>query len=223
MLLFTTSVRYAVNELRLYEYGFRRYDAPSVTGLSLEQLNEAARAIRDYFNSDQETLYIVVEQDGREVALFNPKERAHMEDVKGLVRLVYWLQDVTLAYALSYAVLAYVWAREAPVRSLARGCVWGGGLTLGAVVLLALGSLVNFGDLWVQFHELAFANELWQLDPQTDRLIQMFPEPFWRDATLFVGLVTVAQALALMAVSALYLRLRRSKVQNRRLPELALG
>ena len=223
MLLFTTSVRYAVNELRLYEYGFRRYDVPAVTGLSLEQLNEAARTIKDYFNSDQETLYVQVEQDGQETALFSPKERAHMQDVKELVRLVYWVQDVSLAYVLSYTVLAYVWAREAPLRSLARGALWGGGLTLGTVAFLGLGSLVNFGDLWVQFHEVAFTNDLWQLDPRTDRLIQMFPEPFWRDATLFVGLLTVAQALAIMAVSGLYLRLRRSKVPRSRLRELALG
>jgi integral membrane protein (TIGR01906 family) len=222
VLFFTTSIRYGVNELRLYEYGFRRYDVPAVTGLSLEQLNDAARRIQDYFNSDEETLYIQVEQDGRETALFSPKERAHMRDVKSLIRMVYWVQNVTLAYGLSYVVLAYVWAREAPIRFLARGALWGGGLTLAVMALLGMSSMINFGDFWIQFHELAFTNDLWQLNPRTDRLIQMFPEPFWRDATLFVGLLTMAQALAVIAVSAVYLRLRRSKVQ-RGLPELVLN
>jgi hypothetical protein len=33
----------------------------------------------------------------------------------------------------------------------------------------------------------------------------MFPEPFWRDMTIFLGLMTAAQALLIGAASAVYL------------------
>lgn len=45
---------------------------------------------------------------------------------------------------------------------------------------LALGGIIamNFTEAWYTFHTLFFSNELWQMDPATDLMIQMLPEPF---------------------------------------------
>jgi integral membrane protein (TIGR01906 family) len=79
---------------------------------------------------------------------------------------------------------------------------------LGLLGVAGVGALVGFEELWTRFHLLAFTNDLWKLDPDTDHLIQMFPEDFWLDATLLVAGLTALEALALLAASAVYLRLR---------------
>ncbi len=76
------------------------------------------------------------------------------------------------------------------------------------LAVAGIGALVGFQDLWTEFHLLAFTNDLWKLDPDTDHLIQMFPEDFWLDATLLVAGLTALESLALLAASTAYLRLR---------------
>ena len=58
-------------------------------------------------------------------------------------------------------------------------------LLFGVLVIGAVGVMVAIGfeSTWERFHELAFTNDLWLLNPRTDHLIQMFPEPFWQDMT----------------------------------------
>jgi uncharacterized membrane protein len=56
-----------------------------------------------------------------------------------------------------------------------------------------------------------FSNNFWQLDPSTDHLIQMFPEPFWRDVTVFLGAMCAVEALLIAGVSAVYLMGSRSE------------
>jgi integral membrane protein (TIGR01906 family) len=43
---------------------------------------------------------------------------------------------------------------------------------------------LDFSELWTRFHQVAFRNDLWQLDPRSDYLIMLFPEPFWFAATV---------------------------------------
>ncbi|MDZ4278044.1 MAG: hypothetical protein U1B78_02780, partial [Dehalococcoidia bacterium] len=47
------------------------------------------------------------------------------------------------------------------------------------------------------------------LDPNRDHLIQMFPEGFWRDVSVWVGIGTLAELAALGMIAAAYLGLTR--------------
>ena len=77
---------------------------------------------------------------------------------------------------------------------------------VGASAVLAY---TGFEDAWRQFHFLAFTNDLWELDPDTDHLIQMFPQGFWFDITLLIGAFTMLEALLIGGVSGVYLYLTR--------------
>jgi uncharacterized membrane protein len=63
-----------------------------------------------------------------------------------------------------------------------------------------------------------FTNDFWQLDPDTDRLIQMFPEEFWAEATFIVGALTVGEALAIVVAAVLCLLLVRETEGRREGP-----
>jgi hypothetical protein len=67
----------------------------------------------------------------------------------------------------------------------------------------------GFDSAWTEFHVFAFSNDLWQLDPSRDHLIQMFPEAFWFDITSLIVVATLLEALVISAASAAYLVLTR--------------
>jgi integral membrane protein (TIGR01906 family) len=208
--LVTLNVRYAFNEPRLWDHGFDRYRSDLRAGLDRSEIDRSAARLMAYFNDDTEEFRVTVVDDGAVEPLFSDQEVQHLVDVKDLVTGVYKLQAAALAFALVYAVSLFVWAREMPVRSLARRLFFASVATI--VLLGAFGAVAatGFDSVWRQFHVISFSNDLWQLNPATDRLIQMFPTPFWQDATYFVGFLTIVEALFIGAVSAIYLGATRS-------------
>ncbi|MBI4298978.1 MAG: TIGR01906 family membrane protein [Chloroflexi bacterium] len=195
--LLATNVRWAVNEIRLYEYGFNKYEVSATTGLEKEELTKVAREIRDYFNSNQELLEVNVRLRGKDSPLFNEREVLHMKDVKGLVQGVYRAQQWSGGYILLYVIAGLVIAHFSFLRPLIRYAMWGGAITLSLVIVAGIAILAGFEKLFLIFHIVSFQNSLWQLDPQRDYLIMMFPPGFFFDATKFIALATVAEALAL--------------------------
>ena len=200
LLLLSASIGGAVNSLSLYKYGFEKYDISQTTGLAEEELEKAATGLISYFNSDEEHISLTLIKDGQPFVLFNQREVTHLRDVKGLFWLDYWILLGTLIYALAYAGVS-LWRKE--WRRLAWGLVGGSGLTLGLILALGLGALFNFDQLFLQFHLLSFANELWLLDPSKDYLIMLFPRGFWYNATLFCALATGIGAMILGGVGVI--------------------
>ncbi len=208
VLLLTASVSGAVNSLWLYQYGFDKYGVSQTTGLAKSELDEAATSLINYFNSDEETISITVMKDGKPFTLFSEREVAHLRDVKGLIWLVYWVLLGTVVYALGYVGLnLFLWQDR---RRLARGLVGGSCLTLVLMLALGLGTLLDFDQLFWQFHIISFANDFWLLDPTRDYLIMLFPQGFWYDAFLFCALAAAVGAVILGGVGGWYLLSRRT-------------
>jgi integral membrane protein (TIGR01906 family) len=211
LFLITANVRILATDADYYKHGFRKYHAAETTGVPLADLDRAAGQIVSYFEDDSDTLRIIVTEDGQEVSLFNARETQHMQDVKTLMRFVFRLNEVSLAVILSYVVCVFLWSREKPLRALAVQAL--AGVALGFTVILAIGAfaLTGFDQAWTKFHEIAFSNDLWKLNPATDHLIQMFPEKFWEEATFFVAALTVGEALAIVIAAAAYLVFTRKR------------
>jgi len=216
ILLLTASTGWAVNSQWLYEYGFEQYNVSRTTGIAEVGLEKAATGLISYFNWGEEYISLTVIKDGETFELFNQREVAHLKDVKGLIRLDYWVLLGTLIYALAYAGVSLFWRREKYWQRLAWGMISGSGITLASMLAIGLGILLNFDQLFYQFHLLSFTNELWQLDPTRDYLIMLFPGGFWYDAAIFCALATVGLAIILGGVAGGYLLLTRSRVKSLR-------
>lgn len=123
-----------------------------------------------------------------------------MSDVKGLVRGVYRLGELSALYLFVFAVAGMFfepWRRS--LHRTAWHMAMGGAVTLGLVVLVGLGALAGFERLFLVFHEVSFSNDLWQLNPRTDYLIAMFPEGFFFEATILIALLIIVQSTVLAA------------------------
>lgn len=207
----TASIACAVNSSLLYKYGFDKYDVGETTGLSKQKLGKAAGGLISYFNSGEEYIDITVEKDGKQFTLFNEREIIHLKDVKGLFRLDYIVLICTFVYCLVYTLITVYWRKGTYRRTLAWGIAGGGGVTLALMLALGLGIFYNFDQLFLRFHLLSFANDLWQLDPARDYLIMLFPRDFWYDAALFCALGTLTAAVVCGIAAGIYLYITRHK------------
>jgi len=207
--LVSANVRFVASDSWFSKDGFRRHHVEETTRVSLPQLDDVADDITRYFEDDRTVLRIPVTINGQETSLFNERETDHMRDVKTLMRAVFRLNEVSLAVILLYVGAVVLWARERTPRDLARYSLFG--LALGLLVVGTVGAfaVTGFDAAWTKFHEIAFRNDLWVLDPARDRLIQMFPEPFWEEMTYLVGALTLVEAVAVVSVASLYLLFSR--------------
>jgi len=207
--LVLTNVRIATTEQRVYEYSFSRYDAEDVTGIERSELDRAASEIIVYFRAgDADALDIRVVDDGEIVPLFNQREVLHMRDVRDLIRATFRLHEIAFVYIVGYIAAVFLWSGERPMRRLARQAMIAGGATVGVLAVAAVGVLIGFDSLFTQFHLLSFSNDFWKLSPARDHLIQMFPQGFWFDVTLGVGVITIVQGLAILGAGWAYVRWR---------------
>jgi integral membrane protein (TIGR01906 family) len=205
ILLITTNLRLAANETRLYEYGFDKYDVSAATGLDAAELRDFANRMITYFNSDNELF---------ETELYNERELSHLKDVKGLIRLSFYLQLASGIYIVLYIAGSFVLRRRAFWRDLARRLVWGGGTTVAFLAVFGFWAVTDFDSLFLLFHLVGFRNDLWQLYPG-DTMLLMFPQGFFNDASMFVAGATMVEAIiiagAAWGLPRLIRRLRLAK------------
>lgn len=205
ILLFTTNIRFLASDTGYLEGGIRRHDAAENTGIALGELDYAVGAIVRYFEDDAETLRILVFTGGQETTLFSAEETIHMEDVKGLMRALFRANEVSLGFVLAYVAGTVLWTRERSGRDLAKETLAGVGVGAAFGIAVGIIALVGFESAWERMHEIIFTNDFWLLDPNKDRLIQMFPETFWAEATYIVVGLALAEAMVLVGAAGGYL------------------
>ncbi len=204
LFLVASSVSWAFNSPSLYNDGFEKYSISRISGITDADLRLVGADIRHYINSGDEPLVVTTRIFGEKRDLFNNREISHMKDVKQLVRGVYVSALVSAAYLAAMIVVGFSWQKARFVPALAKHLTWGGGLTLILMVVFGTAALVGFDGVFLKFHQLSFANDLWQLDPRTDYLVRIFPQDFWFDATMWVSLRVIAGALILTVVGSGY-------------------
>lgn len=206
-------------DLGFMERGFEKYNVPAVTGLSMDQLRSVARDIIAYWDNDQPLLTTEVQKNGQTFPVFGGptnKQTLHMRDVKALFQMArnVWIGSlVVLMLVLAWSIVN---ARHAGLKVFARGILSGSVLVLAILALLGIAATSNFDQFWTTFHLISFSNDEWMLDPRTDYLIMMFPEPFWYDAVFWIVGWAAGLAVALAILSAISLR-----VLSGRQPEAA--
>jgi integral membrane protein (TIGR01906 family) len=170
-----------------------RADAPAWTGFNPADLAYATNEILADLVLGPADFDVVL--DGRAVLV--EREREHMRDVRNVFASFY------LAAAVGALVLvgAYLVARSRGARS--RAAFWrrlaGSGKVIAIVTIVGGVTGVFFFDTAFEvFHRLFFPAGTYLFDPTTDRLVQLFPEQFWVETTIGVGVVVIVLSLGLV-------------------------
>jgi integral membrane protein (TIGR01906 family) len=136
---------------------------------------------------------------GETTPVLSDAERAHMRDVRGVFAGFY---VVAVGAALVLAG-AFVLARGRDARARLWRRLSRSGTAIAVVTLVGggLGVLV-FDQAFTLFHEIFFPGGNWAFDPRTDKLVQIFPDQFWSDTTIAVGIFVILLAIGLRWLGA---------------------
>ena len=187
-----------------FEKEYEKYQVPETVHMEMDDLLEVTDEMMAYLRGEREDLHIMTTVDGQSRVICNDREIAHMEDVQDLFLGAITLRRILLATAVLCVILMAV--LKADLKKLLPKCLCMGS---GLFFLLAagLGILIStdFTKYFIIFHKIFFRNDLWILDPSTDLLINIVPEPFFSDTALRIGITFGGMVVLLLAVCAFIL------------------
>ena len=148
-----------------------------------------------------ETARMMGEQQARfELDVLQAHEQQHMRDVRDLILLANRVAKMCMTAAAILALLAAWTGASLADRSrtglLGAACGIGALAAIAGVFLLAMNT-AGFERLFFKMHELLFTNRYWLLNPKTDILIRMMPQPLFERALVML-LVRAGRAFALV-------------------------
>jgi integral membrane protein (TIGR01906 family) len=197
-LLLTCNLRWAVNDLRLYQYGFDKYYISQETGFSNEELVDTAKGLIKYFNSGN---------IDSTLSIFNTREMAHLRDVRDLIQLCYVIQYATLGFIILFLVAGFARKRRQFLPAMYKLFVYGSIVSIVALALIGIAALIDFDGVFMAFHRLFFTGDTFILNGY---LPTIFTEGFFSDAARFTAIAIIIEAIIIGAITGgLLLRSRR--------------
>lgn len=192
-----------------YEKEYSKYRVTESVSMEMEDLLEVTDEMMAYLRGNREDLHISTIVAGVPREFFNEREIAHMEDVRNLFLAAISLRRFCLGIAAGCVLLLTVLKTQLS-RILARSFCIGAGLFL--LICGGLSALIatDFTKYFTIFHEIFFSNDLWILNPATDLLINIVPEPFFVDTAAYIALCFGVSILLLFSLS-LWVLLRRNR------------
>lgn len=186
-----------------YEKEYTKYEVARDVNMELDDLLDVTHEMMAYLRGDREDLHVPTVVGGVDREFFNEREIAHMEDVKGLFLGAITLRRICTVLAVICVGLLFL--LKADIKwVLPRMLCVGSGLFLALAAVLTAIISTNFTKYFILFHEIFFSNDLWILDPATDLLINIVPEPFFMDTALRIGIVFAAMTALLFIACILY-------------------
>jgi integral membrane protein (TIGR01906 family) len=195
-------VPYLSPQWMAFEQG--RSGAVALTGFSEGDLRTVTNAILDDLVAGPPDFDVAL--DGAPV--LGEAERSHMRKVRDVFSGFY----LVAAAALAILGIAF-WRARRNAPSWTRQRAWRGvrlgalGLA-GAVVLAGVVVAVAFDLAFELFHRLFFAEGGYLFDPAKDRLVQLFPEQFWSETAIAVGVLILGLSLGAAWLAGRRVRLR---------------
>lgn len=125
--------------------------------------------------------------------VYNARELKHMLDVKEVLQSALMVWYISIGSIFLLGVWAYFggW-----MESYQRGVSRGGWITVGIISVIMVAVLVAFSVFFVFFHQVFFESGTWVFR-FSDTLIRLFPQRFWRDTFIAIGLLSLAGGLLL--------------------------
>ena len=178
-----------------YIKSYEKYHIVEVTGKSLEQLGIISDDIISYLKG----------HGGDELLSphFNQKEVLHMRDVQGLFDLARAIKHG--GYIISILIFTYLLFKKEQT-FIGKTLLYGPLVTYLILIVSGLLASTDFNKYFTYFHLIFFTNDLWLLNPQTDLMIQMLPEPFFMGMAIRIVLSFFIYLSIIQIVGYLYKR-----------------
>lgn len=178
-------------DIGYFQKEYQKYDVLKNINMNEKDLLYVTEEMMSYLRGNRNDLHIKTTIDDTEQEFFNRKEIAHMEDVKILFLKGILIRKIGVMICIVAMIfLIFQNKKQFLLLSLKKGMI-------SFIIIIAILSAIistNFTKYFIIFHKIFFSNNLWILNPNTDRLINIVPEPFFIDtairiATIFFGMI----------------------------------
>jgi integral membrane protein (TIGR01906 family) len=110
-----------------------------------------------------------------------------MYDVKTVIRSAMNVLLVSIVFEIGWG---YWSSRSGKATDFRKAIARGGWLSVGLVITILVYLAMNFNSLFTNFHRIFFEGDTW-LFRYSDTLIRLFPIQFWRDAFIWIAVLTL--------------------------------
>jgi len=166
---------------------------PDSYGFTLEDRMYWGNISRVYLLNREGIEYLADQQLDANTPLYNQRELQHMLDVKVVVRGAMWALGIAVLLEVG---IWYLNQRSKNVQGYRQAVSTGGWLTTLLIVSVLVYLAFNFNSLFTNFHRIFFEGDSW-LFQYSDTLIRLFPLPFWRDAFIWIAVISLAGGIGL--------------------------
>ncbi|MFL2673726.1 MAG: TIGR01906 family membrane protein [Dehalococcoidia bacterium] len=173
LIIISGSLNFIVRSSLIYDYNISAYSIEKRTSLSLEKIKEINLGIRTYFFNEKELL---------DIDIYSDKEILHMKDVKSVMNFIFDISKILSIVFCIFTFVLYSYFRVYIYKLI----FYSLSLFLSILIFLGTSFLLFFQELFIIFHEIAFNNDLWILNPNEDYLLMMYPEDFFRDVAILI-------------------------------------
>ena len=166
---------------------------PDPYGFTQEDRLFWSKIALDYLQNDEGISFLEELQFEDGTAVYNARELKHMVDVKNAVQATLIVWYISLVGIFLLGIWAYFggW-----LTGYKQGLRKGGWITVALVAVTMVAVLIAFSVFFVFFHGIFFDPGTWVFR-FSDTLIRLFPERFWRDTFIAIGLFALAGGLVL--------------------------
>lgn len=175
LLALVVSIERNAYNIDYYMESFDNNGIYDITGKTEEELMLVSKDIIEYLKGKDDALL-----DPH----FNQKEIQHMEDVLALFNLARLIKFVSFISALAAAAYFIL---KLDTKFAGKWLALGLFFNYLLVTMVGILARTDFTRYFIYFHKIFFTNDLWILDPRTDLLIQMLPEPFFINMAIKIG------------------------------------
>ena len=194
--------------INYFQKEYQKYRVTESVNIEEKELLLVTKEMMSYLRGTRDDLHIKAVIDGKEQEFFNEKEIAHMEDVQVLFIGGQWLRVISgILFVIASAFLIFQNKKEFLLKVLRNGMIF----FIAAIAAIAALISTNFTKYFVIFHKIFFSNNLWILNPDTDRLINIVPEGFFIDTSIRIEILFFVMILGVSVICSILLKLRIKK------------
>lgn len=179
-------------------------------GVSFDDLMISTEVLLDYTRGRLDSMDVEVLVDGRKEMMFNKRETDHMVDVRNLYLGAIFIRNLALVFYGALVMFESIRKRFSfrdHWQSVRQAAV----IIFAVIAFIITAAVIDFNTFWTNFHLIFFRNDLWLLNPNTDRLILMVPLNFFMALVTRIILASLA-GLTLLVGTVYMLKRKESRV-----------
>lgn len=171
---------------KYYFSQFTELKVHETIGIDVGALERITNVLIDYIDDGSGDINMIEDVKGVPTVYFNEKEQHHLHDILILIKSARQFLIISNILLIVLFINLYFLDQKDKskyLQSVTTGFKISVFSALSLLVALVLLYFIDFNWAFRKFHEIFFTNDLWLLDPKTDRLIQLMPLQFFINFT----------------------------------------